>query len=134
MNAKALLALRDHRQQKDDFFKHDPQSPLLPEQRAVFNGLAYYEYNPALELMVVVEPFEKKDSVQIQTTSGEPRWYLRYGEFKFGLEGQVARLTVYMLPGGLYFLPFVDSNAGVETYPAGRYLEPEPLGDDRFRV
>jgi len=28
----------------------------------------------------------------------------------------------------------VDAGAGVETYPAGRYLEPERLDDGRFHV
>ena len=36
-------------------------------------------------------------------------------------------------PNG-FFLPFVDSAAGRETYPAGRYLEPEPLPGNRFLV
>ncbi len=33
-----------------------------------------------------------------------------------------------------YFLPFVDALAGKETYGAGRYLEPEPLGKGLFLV
>lgn len=126
--------LNNHRREKDDYFKYNPQSPLTPEQRTQFNGLRYYGYNPALALTVTITPFEKKDNVQIQTTKGEPRWYLRYGEFTFDVEGETTRLTVYMMPGGHYFLPFVDSSAGTETYPAGRYLELEPLGGDRYAV
>jgi uncharacterized protein (DUF1684 family) len=34
----------------------------------------------------------------------------------------------------LTFLPFADALAGVETYGAGRYLEPEPVGDGQFVV
>ena len=33
-----------------------------------------------------------------------------------------------------YFLPFVDALANQESYGAGRYLEPEPLGGNRFWV
>src|SRR5574339_636242 len=33
-----------------------------------------------------------------------------------------------------FFLPFVDSLANKETYPAGRYLEPELLAGNRFFV
>jgi hypothetical protein len=28
----------------------------------------------------------------------------------------------------------VDSLASKETYPAGRYLDPQPIGDNRFMV
>ena len=42
-------------------------------------------------------------------------------------------LTIYEAPHG-YFLPFVDSGAGRETYGAGRYLEPEELDGDQFHV
>ena len=31
-----------------------------------------------------------------------------------------------------YFLPFADALAGTETYGAGRYLDPEAIGDGRF--
>ncbi len=31
-------------------------------------------------------------------------------------------------------MPFVDSLANKETYGAGRYLEPEPTGQGKFRV
>jgi uncharacterized protein (DUF1684 family) len=31
-------------------------------------------------------------------------------------------------------LPFVDAGAGTETYPAGRYLEPEYLGNNIFHI
>ena len=45
---------------------------------------------------------------------------------RFEVEGVEACLTIYANQHG-FFLPFVDSPAGQETYPAGRYLEPEVL-------
>ena len=42
-------------------------------------------------------------------------------------------MTIYTSDSG-YFLPFVDGLAGKETYPAGRYLEPQALGEGRFLV
>ena len=42
-------------------------------------------------------------------------------------------MTIYEASHG-FFLPFVDAGAGTETYPAGRYLEPEHLGGDTFHV
>jgi uncharacterized protein (DUF1684 family) len=49
------------------------------------------------------------------------------------VEGQEAQLTIYQNENG-YFLPFVDALAGKETYPAGRYLEPEELYGNHFLV
>jgi uncharacterized protein len=121
------------RREKDEFFKRHPQSPLTPEQRQHFNGLRYYDYNPALDLIVTVEPFAEQNGVPIQTSTGDIRTYTRYGEFRFNVDGEEVRLTLYETPHG-YFLPFVDSNADGETYGAGRYLDPEELADGTFHV
>ena len=130
MDAQQLIALRA---QKDNYFKSHPQSPLTPAQKEAFSGLTYYVPNPRLDLVVEVTEFEKQDDVRIQTTTGEIRWYRRYGEFSFKVGGNDARLTIFQTPHG-YFLPFVDAGAGKETYPAGRYLEPEELDDGKFHV
>jgi uncharacterized protein (DUF1684 family) len=130
MNAEQLLAVR---RQKDDFFKTHVQSPLTPEQQDTFTSLNYYEPNPELDLTVTIEPFADGKFVTIQTTTGDVRQYKRYGEFTFTVDGQDARLTIYEADYG-FFLPFVDANAGTETYPAGRYLEPEYLGSNQFHI
>lgn len=130
MNAQNLLRMR---REKDAFFKAHPQSPLTPDQQAAFNGLSYYDPNPDLDLTVTVEPFADKVAVPVQTTTGDTRHYLRYGEFKFTVDGQEARLTIYQTDHD-FFLPFTDANSGKETYGAGRYIEPEFLGGNRFHV
>ena len=38
------------------------------------------------------------------------------------------------MPPDHFFLPFVDTLAGEETYPAGRYLEPVQLEGNTFRI
>jgi len=130
MDAQRLIALRA---QKDQFFKKDPRSPLSPQQQAMFGGLSYYLYNPKLDLVIEMIPFDEKRDVQIQTTTGDTRWYRRVGEVRFPVGGEEARLTIYQTPDD-YFLPFVDANAGKDTYPAGRYLEPEELEDGRLHL
>lgn len=121
------------RTEKDTFFKSHPQSPLTSEQQAQFSGLRYFDYNPALNLVVEITPFAEKKEVQIQTTTGEPRWYRRYGEFEFDVDGQTVRLTIYQTPHG-FFLPFVDAAAGTDTYPAGRYLDIEANDEGLFEI
>jgi uncharacterized protein len=130
MSHDRLLA---ERRQKDDFFRKHPQSPLTPEQQSLFTGLRYFDPNPELDLTVTVEPFADGQFVPIQTTTGDIREYKRYGQFTFTVDGQETRLTLYEADYG-FFLPFVDAGAGTETYPAGRYLEPEYLGNNQFHV
>lgn len=128
-----MTELEEFRKEKDEFFAHHPQSPLTREQRKAFNGLNYFPEDESLRLEVQVEEFSQKDSVQMQTTTGDVQEYVRYGRFRFEVDGQSAELTIYESQHG-FFLPFVDSLAGSETYPAGRYLDPDPLPGNRFLV
>jgi uncharacterized protein (DUF1684 family) len=128
-----MSQLTNFRQMKDEFFHTDPDSPLTEEQKQNFKGLNYFDENPDLDLIVDVERFPEQEEIQMQTTTGHVQTYFRYGRFKFPVEGQEAALTIYQGDHG-YFLPFVDSLAGKETYGAGRYLEPEQISGGRFRV
>ncbi|HEY6072403.1 MAG TPA: DUF1684 domain-containing protein [Anaerolineales bacterium] len=128
-----MTDLEIFRQQKNDFFEHHPQSPLTRDQKMDFHGLNYFPENEALRLEVTVEPINPREKMEMQTTTGDSQVYERYGRFKFEVDGQPAELTLYSSASG-FFLPFVDSLAGSETYPAGRYLEPEQLPGGRFLV
>jgi uncharacterized protein len=114
------------RQQKDDFFRGHPHSPLTPDQQRTFTGLAYYAPNPALRLNVTVEQTQQPQRVLINTTGDELRPFFKFGAFAVSVEGASVRLTIYRSDDDHYFLPFADANAGIETYPAGRYLDLEP--------
>ena len=128
-----MSELTEFRAEKDEFFRRYPQSPLAPEQRKGFIGLQYFPENESLRLEVQVEPFADQQPMVMQTSTGGVQEYERYGRFKFQVDGQEAELTIYQSEHG-YFLPFVDSLAGTETYPAGRYLDPEALPGNRFLV
>ena len=128
-----MSGLTDFRAEKDEFFGRHPQSPLTPEQKRGFVGLQYFLENDALRLEVQVEPLFDQQPIQMQTSTGGVQMYARHARFKFQVDGQEAELTIYQSENG-YFLPFVDSLAGKETYPAGRYLEPESLPGNHFLV
>jgi uncharacterized protein (DUF1684 family) len=128
-----MSELTDFRKEKDNFFARHPDSPLTREQKENFKGLAYFAEAPQLRFEVEVERFDPMEEIEIQTSTGDVQTYHRFGRFRFQVDGQEAALTIYAASYG-YFLPFVDSLAGTETYPAGRYLEPEPLGGDKFLV
>jgi uncharacterized protein (DUF1684 family) len=128
-----MNSIKEFRQAKDAFFAHHPQSPLNAEQKDNFDGLRYFSEDPDLRLELEVDEFEEKEHVQMQTSTGDMQEYVRYGKVKFDVNGDQAELTLYANEHGL-FLPFVDSQAGSETYGAGRYLEPEPLPNGRVLV
>lgn len=125
--------LAEFRTDKDEIFQNHPQSPLTPEQKRSFKGLQYFPENQSLRLEVDVERLFEQEPMQMQTSTGGVQTYVRHSRFKFEVEGQETALTIYQNENG-YFLPFVDSLAGTETYPAGRYLEPDELHDNRFLV
>jgi len=128
-----MTELEAYRAERDGFFGGHPQSPLTPEQRSGFKGLKYFPENPALSFEVKMEEFPVKEEISMQTSTGDMQIYVRFGRFLFFVDGVEAGLTIYQNENG-FFLPFVDSLAGKETYPAGRYLEPEPLPGGRFIV
>ncbi|HVN53921.1 MAG TPA: DUF1684 domain-containing protein [Anaerolineaceae bacterium] len=128
-----MTELEEFRKEKDDFFATHPQSPLTDEQKKNFQGLNYFPENPGLSLEVDLAPFPERQMVQMLTSTNDIQTYQRFGRIHFQVEGQDAELTIYAKDGEL-FLPFVDSLAGEETYGAGRYLEPQPLGKGRVLV
>ena len=130
-----MSPLDQFRAQKDDFFLHDWQSPLTPDQRKAFAGLKYYPENPALRLTVPIEPHGDQESVTMITSTSSARAYVKYGHFSFEVNSEIATLQVYQDPeDGYFFLPFVDATAPDETYGAGRYLDIEPLGNGEFLI
>ena len=128
-----MSQLSTFRKAKDEFFKSDHQSPLSSVQQHGFSGLKYYPENPALVLEVTIERFVGKDEIDIPTSHGDSQVYTRFGRFQFEVDREAVSLTIYE-GDAEFFLPFVDGGAGEETYPAGRYLEPTPLGGNRFLI
>ena len=122
-----------NRRDKDEFFRTDSYSPLTKAQKKDFSGLNYYPANPALRLEIPLDTLPEPQPLEMQTTTGEIRDFMRIGKVKFEVEGQPAELSIFLNSDG-YFLPFVNSLAGQETYPAGRYLEPEPIGSGLFLI
>lgn len=120
-------ALQQMREQKDNFYRLHPQSPLTPQQREKFDGLNYYPFNTDLRLLVEVDLVADEQQILMQTNTNELRPFFRHGTFEVTVDGETATLTIYRSPdGGHFFLPFVDAGGGTETYGAGRYLDVEP--------
>jgi uncharacterized protein (DUF1684 family) len=128
-----MTQLEAFRKMKDEFYASDPQSPLSLEQKQDFHGLNYFPENPGLRLVMFIDEFVEKEKIQMPTSTGDIQTYVRFGKIHFSVVGQPAELTLYDSQGE-FFLPFVDSLAGAETYGAGRYLEPVPTGKGKLVV
>jgi uncharacterized protein (DUF1684 family) len=83
-----------------------------------------------------LETYPTPEKVQMQTSKGELRDYLKVGQIRFPVNGIETILQVYESENypGEYFVPFTDATAPDESYGGGRYLEPESLGTDKLLV
>lgn len=124
-------AWRNWRTVRDELFRTHPQSPILPERRASFLGLPFFDYDPSLRVVGSVEPAERVQR-EIATSGEQPYSFTRFAHTHFELEGEPQALDLYWLDGyggGLY-LCFADATGGAETYGAGRYLLDTVKGSD----
>jgi uncharacterized protein len=123
--------LQRFRAEKDRVFRKDPHSPLTPEQRGSFAGLAYFEPNPQLVINGTVDRNVEPGEVRMATSSGDEQVYRRYGVVRFRVDGQPTQVVLYASDDSdELFIPFRDATSGKETYGAGRYLEVHAHGDD----
>ncbi len=127
MAKKMEADVLDIRKRKDESFKTSPDSPVPPEIRIMFQGLEYYPINWKYRFEGPVNRYPNPQPIKITTTSGEKRDAVKYGYILFNLDGKQFKLQVYRLldleQKNFLFVPFVDSNVGKETYPAGRYID-----------
>lgn len=123
--------LKAFREKKDRFFKEDSQSPLKEADRKRFKGLIYYPIDLKYAMVGTIEryPTEPKPIyINLPTSKGKEKKYVKYGKFRFKWEGKENVLQIYRpLGGGELFLPFKDKTSGKETYSEGRYLYIEPM-------
>jgi uncharacterized protein (DUF1684 family) len=124
-------AWRRWREVRDELFRLHPQSPLPPDRREGFEGLAYFDYDPALRAFAEVEgaPHERRE---IATSGEAPYAFTRFARARFELADAEQSLDLYWLEGygGGVFLSFADATSGSETYGACRYLLDTVKGAD----
>ena len=123
--------LKSFREKKDRFFREDSRSPLKEADRKRFKGLAYYPIDLRYAMTGSIEkyPVEPKPTyTTLPTNKAINKKYVKYGRFKFKLDGNQCALQIYRsLAGDDLFLPFRDKTSGTETYEKGRYLYIEPM-------
>ena len=103
-------------------FRDHPQSA-----RPGFEGLEYFDYDPAWRFVGEVVPVEPQ-SRKIAGSGPEPVAATRFAVARFdGAELELFWLEAY---GGGLFLPFRDATSGAATYGGGRYLLDTVKGAD----
>ena len=120
------------RQAKDVLFRTHPQSALDGEQQTTFEGLRYYDYDPAYRVVATVDRQVEVEVITIEL-EGDGRFsYRRFGEVRFTLPTGTGRLSLFWINGygGGVFLPFGDATNRDTTYGAGRYLYDTIKGAD----
>lgn len=115
---------RQWRQTRDQLFGSHPQTALDAQQLSQFNGLNYFDYDPAWRFEAQLDMDVEPEVLPIETDVDGTIRAKRIGKVHIEMMGQPASLSLFWLLGygGGVFLPFRDATSGNETYGGGRYL------------
>jgi uncharacterized protein (DUF1684 family) len=120
-------ALETHREEKDEFMREHPHSPLPDAEREVFTGLDYFALDPNYRFELDLQELDETEPITVETTTDGTREYLAWGVFTFDIDGVEHSLRAFRNAGDDgdegFWLPFRDETSGEETYGAGRYID-----------
>jgi hypothetical protein len=116
------------RENKRQYFRESRHSPLPPDMRGdQFPGLDYFEPDPDYRFVLPLHEHDEKEVITVETTADGEQQYLRWGEFRFELDGEQYTLQAYRpnREADRLWVPFRDQTNDEETYGAGRYIDLE---------
>ena len=126
-----LGSLRMHviqRGEREGIRAKDLKSPAIEKYR----GPTFYPLGPAYVVEATWVPSDGKTMVQVPNVLGDVTATPVVGEARFRLADQEVRLTAV---GGVaehgLFIIFSDPTRKTDTYPAGRFLDTEPVRDGK---
>ena len=130
--AGRAIAWHEWRAARNDLFKYHRQSPLVPAQRAQFQSLDYFPYDPAWRFLAAVEADETGQPFHYQLGADGEFTMKRVGWAIFTAGENEGRLGLYWIEGygGGLFVPFKDATCASESYGGGRYLYDTIKGAD----
>ena len=120
---------------KDALFASS-DDPIPTERHKDLLPLEYFPIDPDYHVPGELKRVDDKTTFEMPTSTGTNRQMRRVGSLEFALKGQPLKLTVFLEvadPGHL-FIAFNDLTSGTETYPAGRYLDLPPNGNNIYEV
>ena len=118
------------RLEKDAAFRATGDSPIPASERAAFQGLAYFDIDPALRVPAALAETEmSSQTIEMDTTDGNRQRMRVIGRLEFTLAGERRTLTAFVPESARgaerLFVPFRDATNRAETYGGGRYLDLE---------
>ena len=128
-----IQAIQSFRKERDHFSKNASNPPLTESDKQHFKGLHFFPVDLGFRFEGKIERYiininNPKYYATFPTNKGPRKRYIRYGKFRFLLEGKEYSLELYKSIGGdVIFIPFNDRTNGKETYEGGRYLDAEIL-------
>ncbi len=124
LDCPAEVRWADYRQEREQLFRHHPQSALSAEQRASFSGLKYFPYDPGLRFAVELDRDVQAEDFEVPLEQDGLMRMTRFAKVHFPVGQQQASLSLFWINGyaGGIFLPFRDQTNGSESYGGGRYL------------
>jgi uncharacterized protein (DUF1684 family) len=112
---------------KDRMLGSAADSPVKAEQREQFLPLAYFPVDEGFRVPAQLVAAPGEVALEMPTSGGQRRQMRRAGQLKFSVKGQTLTLTAFVEASDRQmtrlFVPFRDTTNGIETYPAGRYLD-----------
>lgn len=128
-------ALARFREEKNDYLRASPDSPLSRGQASPFSGLEYFEADPAFRFEVRLQRYPDLEGLVLGTSKGTRQLYNRVGYFEFDIDAKAVRIYAYQSASRddpHIFLPFRDVTSGDESYGAARYIDLEVEHDDEY--
>ena len=115
---------RAFRTGRDMLFRDHPQSALSDAQKRDFEGLRYYDYDPAFRFLVHLDTNVEPAIFEIALEHDGLVRIQRFGRVHFQIAGQTVALALFWILGygGGVFVPFRDQTNNAGTYGGGRYL------------
>ncbi len=126
------------RKERDQFFKSHERSPLTAKEKRAFKGLSYFPFNPKYVFFGEIKRYNfninnPKYYATFLTNKGTHKRYIRYGQFRFTLDGKNYVMEIYRsILSDMLFIPFKDKTNGKDTYEGGRYIDAEILSGYRM--
>ena len=130
-------ALLRFRVQRDEFMRLGRGSPFSHSGQQDFQGLKYFEPDPAFRFEAKLLRYPSEGSVMMTTSKGTRQLFSKVGRFDLVVEGQPVQLQAYQSlerEDPSLFIPFKDATSGRETYGAARYLDMKVEHDDNYLV
>lgn len=132
-----LKRIEERRAAIDKSMREDPESPIPPEKRALLLPLRYYPPDLSYVVPAALRLAKERPVLEMPTSTGTIRRMERVGVLEFTLHGQPMSLAAFVEEGQpltSLFVPFKDATSGMETYPAGRYLDITPTATGLYTI